>query len=154
MTTITGRVVPGDQRGRTLGFPTANISITGREDLDGVWAGTVRLPSGAAYPAAVSIGRRETFYSGSAEPLLEAHVIGYTGDLYGLELRVDLDAFLREQLPFRNVQDLIDQMHRDVAHTLVARESWETCGGLGRADAAVSVGGRAAVAAAVADTPR
>lgn len=132
MTTITGRVVPGDQRGRLLGFPTANIALEGGEDIDGVWAGTVWLPSGVRYPAAVSIGRRSTFYAESTERLLEAHVIGYTGDLYGTELRVDLKAFLREQIPFRTAQELIDQMHGDVAHALVARESWETTVGVGR----------------------
>ncbi|MCP3424693.1 riboflavin kinase [Rothia sp. AR01] len=121
MITITGTVASGDQRGRVLGFPTANIALEDREDLDGVWAGLVELEDGSAQLAAVSIGRRRTFYAEDSELLLEAHLIGFSGDLYGQTLRVTLRERLRGQVEFASVRELTDQMHRDVSRVLRAQ---------------------------------
>ncbi|WP_129656877.1 riboflavin kinase [Rothia halotolerans] len=146
MITVTGTVVPGDQRGRVLGFPTANIAVSERSDLDGVWAGTVEFSDGSVNPAAVSIGRRRTFYDADGELLLEAFLIGYSGDLYGLTLRVHLQEFLRGQEGFPSIEALTEQMHRDVARTLGAL-GWpqENAGAFAETAAAVSAGTSAAV---------
>ena len=122
MITITGTVASGDQRGRVLGFPTANIPMEDREDLDGVWAGLVEFEDGTSHPAAVSIGRRRTFYGEDSELLLEAHLIDFSGDLYGRTLRVHLTEHLRGQVEFASVQELTDQMRRDVSRAL--RSAW------------------------------
>jgi riboflavin kinase / FMN adenylyltransferase len=111
MTSITGTVVPGEQRGRKLGYPTANIRVPpGGPELDhGVYAARV-----LGRPAAVSFGVRPTF-GDELEPLLEVHVLDYDGDLYGEELTVELVEFLRPELRFDSVDELLRQMDADVA---------------------------------------
>jgi len=87
---FTGTVVRGDQRGRTLGFPAANIRIPGLDaSAFGVYAGRV---DGRA--AAISIGVRPTF-GDDLEPLLEAYILDFDGDLYGLTVEVQLVERLR-----------------------------------------------------------
>src|SRR5690606_15677908 len=81
--TVAGIVASGDQRGRQLGFPTANIPLGADDQLaDGVYAGWYLRPDGARHPAAVSVGRRASFYDAGVR-LLEAHLIDFDGDLYG-----------------------------------------------------------------------
>ncbi|WP_109508534.1 riboflavin kinase [Nocardioides speluncae] len=94
----------GDQRGCTLGFPTANISVPhdalGR---DGVWAGLVHLldePGRRPLIAAVSVGRRPTFNDKNGPRFLEAHLIGFQGDLYGRPVKVELCERLRPMRAF------------------------------------------------------
>jgi riboflavin kinase/FMN adenylyltransferase len=110
---LRGEVVHGDERGRELGFPTANL--VPEEALacpgHGVYA---CLADGA--PAAVSIGVRPTFQTGRGE-LIEAYVLDFDGDLYGQELRLDFLARLRGERRFETAEALIEQMHRDVQHT-------------------------------------
>jgi hypothetical protein len=125
MITITGTVASGDQRGRVLGFPTANIPMEDRDDLNGVWAGLVEFEEGSTHPAAISIGRRRTFYGEDSELLLEAHLINFSGDLYGRTLRVHLTKHLRGQVEFASVQELTDQMQRDVSRALRSTR-WST----------------------------
>ncbi len=106
---LLGEVVRGDARGRELGFPTANVRIAASAvPMFGVYAGRV---DGA--PAAVSVGVRPTFGSG-LEPLLEAHLLDFDGDLYGRRVEVELLRFVREERPFERVQDLVAQMGDDV----------------------------------------
>ncbi|WP_328773807.1 riboflavin kinase [Streptomyces sp. NBC_00286] len=112
---IEGRVEYGDRRGRELGFPTANIVLGDESVSDGVWAGLVRLPDGATYGAAVSVGRRATFYGRDGIRLLEAHLLDFCGDLYGQWLRVRLDHRIRPQRRFFEVEALVKQMHQDIA---------------------------------------
>lgn len=111
---VEGVVEHGDARGRTLGFPTANIALTHPGPADGVWAARVRIGSGAWAVAAVSIGRRRTFYAGEGQRLLEAHLLDFDGDLYGRPLRIELVARLRDQRSFPGIHALTEQLHRDV----------------------------------------
>jgi FAD synthase len=114
---IEGTVERGDQRGRTLGFPTANIPIAGNPELDGVWAGLVETGTESFAVAAVSIGRRRTFYDGDGERLLEAHLLDTDQDLYGQQLRVHLLEKLRPQATFPSVDALVEQLRADVGRT-------------------------------------
>lgn len=113
--TLRGEVVRGEQRGRTIGFPTANLATPGRQlPADGVYAGTVTI-HGRAYPAAASVGVKPTF--GKHERVFEVFIIGYEGDLYGQTLEVKVLRWLREQWPFPSVESLVEQMNRDVEQT-------------------------------------
>ena len=122
MTVIEGVVEHGDARGRTLGFPTANIALTEHEIADGVWAAQVRIGSGIWAAAAVSVGRRRTFYAGVGPRLLEAHLLDFAGDLYGQRLRIELVTRLREQQSFSGIHALTQQLHRDIEDT----RTWAT----------------------------
>ncbi len=106
----------GDGRGRLLGFPTANVSVPENICLpaDGVYAGTFSAADGAARLAAISVGRRPTFYAEAGMSLVEAYVLDFDGDLYGQQARVRFTHRLRGQERFDEVDDLVAQMHRDV----------------------------------------
>jgi riboflavin kinase / FMN adenylyltransferase len=110
---LRGEVVRGDQRGRELGFPTANLVPD--EQLvcpgHGIYA---CLADGR--PAAVSIGVRPTFTTGRGE-LIEAHLLDFDGDLYGSELRLDFLRRLRGERRFDTAAALVEQMRRDVQET-------------------------------------
>jgi len=112
---IVGIVEHGDERGRELGFPTANLAIDDTVARDGVWAANVILESGQSYAAAVSIGRRTTFYGRQGVRLLEAHLLGFSGDLYGRQIRVDLWHLIRLQRRFTDAGALVEQIALDVA---------------------------------------
>ncbi len=123
---VTGEVVGGDRRGRTLGFPTANLRLEPSKlsPPNGIYAGWARLPGAEAHwPAAISIGVRPTFGEG-LHPQIEAHLIDATMDLYGLQLRLDFVEYLREELRFESFEALIEQMERDrdEARSLLQRE--------------------------------
>jgi riboflavin kinase/FMN adenylyltransferase len=113
---VDGVVEHGDKRGRTIGFPTANLRLTTDQAHidDGVYAAVVRLADGRPMPAAVSIGRRPTFYL-EGERLLEAHLIDFDGDLYGAHLEVFLVWKVRTQARFDTIDALVAQLHDDVA---------------------------------------
>ncbi len=112
-----GLVEGGDRRGRELGFPTANVAVDAQValPLDGVYAGRYRSSSGTEHVAAISVGRRPTFYDESGLRLVEAHLVDFDGDLYGDEPEVSFDAWVRGQERFEGVEELIAQMRRDVA---------------------------------------
>ena len=103
------------QLGRTLGFPTANLAIHRRRSpLDGIFAVRVTVPSDSrAWPGVASLGTRPTV--NGAEPLLEAHLFDFGGDLYGAELEVEFVARLREERRFDALDPMVAQMHRDAA---------------------------------------
>jgi riboflavin kinase/FMN adenylyltransferase len=124
-----GEVVHGDERGRELGFPTANLIP---DDAlvcpgHGVYAclahpltpqdgGQAGVPSGARagwLPAAVNIGVRPTFDTGRGE-LIEAYILDFDGDLYGKQLRLDFISRLRGERRFQSAEELVQQMRRDV----------------------------------------
>jgi riboflavin kinase/FMN adenylyltransferase len=111
-----GIVEHGDHRGRTIGFPTANVAVPGDVMLlcDGVYAGWYFRPDGAARPAAINLGRRPTFYDETGLRLLEAHLLDFDGDLYGEHARVQFVHWLRGEVRFPSVDHLVDQLHRDV----------------------------------------
>ncbi len=111
-----GRVVAGQQLGRTWGFPTANIRMRRRRvPISGIFAVRVRGiedgPGARAYGGVASLGTRPTV--GGVEPLLEVFVFDYAGDLYGRELEVEFLAHLREELHFESVELLLVQMRSD-----------------------------------------
>ena len=112
---VRGEVTHGDQRGRTIGFPTANVPL-GRhlEPARGVYAVTVRLPGGAVVPGVANIGRRPTVNEGP-ESRLEAHLFDFAGDLYGQEVAVALHRFLRAERRFAGLDDLRAQIAVDAA---------------------------------------
>ncbi|NNU79521.1 bifunctional riboflavin kinase/FAD synthetase [Halovulum dunhuangense] len=119
---IEGRVVKGDQRGRDLGFPTANMGLDGLHlPRFGVYAVTVEVldgPHKGHYRGASSLGERPTF--GVNAPNLETHLLDFEGDLYGAELSVALVEFLRPELKFDDVDALVRQMHQDVTEARAA----------------------------------
>ena len=97
-----GEVVRGDQRGRLLGFPTANVAVDEEGFLvpDGVYAGYLHRDDGSCHAAAISLGRRTTFYDADGLRLLEAHLIDFAGDIYGEVVTVEIAARLRGQVRF------------------------------------------------------
>ena len=112
---VRGVVAHGDKRGRGLGFPTANVSVPGDILLpaDGIYAGWFQRGDGTVLPAALSLGRRPTFYVESHASLLEAHVLDFDGDLYDEAVRVTFVERLRGEERFERVDDLIAQIERD-----------------------------------------
>lgn len=115
---VRGRVFEGDQRGRLLGFPTANVAVPNGMSLpaDGVYAGYYERPSGLVYHCAINLGRRPTFYEHADASLLEAHLLDVDVDLYGETALVRFTNFLRSERKFDGVDALIAQLVHDVAH--------------------------------------
>jgi riboflavin kinase/FMN adenylyltransferase len=113
-----GPVVTGDQRGRLLGFPTANVEVSNLMSLpaDGVYAGWYERPTGEVHPCAINLGRRPTFYEHADSSLLEAHLLDFDGDLYAEVASVRFTHFLRSERKFDGVDALIAQLAVDVAH--------------------------------------
>ena len=120
---VDGEVQHGDKRGRTLGYPTANLLprpgyvVPGH----GVYACRVALEGGEVVPAATNVGVRPQFVTGRGE-LIEAFLIDWSGDLYGRRIRVEFLRRLRGERRFDSVDALVDQMGRDVddARAIVA----------------------------------
>ncbi len=112
---VRGIVVEGDRRGRELGFPTANVAVVPDTCLpaDGIYAGRFRGEDGEWRAAAISLGRRPTFYANQEHSLLEAHVLDFDGDLYGQHASVTFVEHLRGEQRFDTVDDLVAQMQRD-----------------------------------------
>jgi riboflavin kinase/FMN adenylyltransferase len=112
--TVRGEVIHGLARGRTIGFPTANIKVWAEQVLpsNGVYAGWVTLPSGARYMAVTNIGVRPTFDGTSTT--VEVHLLDFEGDLYGQEIAFGFVRRLRGEQKFNGVQDLIAQIHADI----------------------------------------
>ncbi|MHB8246371.1 MAG: riboflavin kinase [Acidimicrobiales bacterium] len=113
---LVGTVVQGDQRGRELGFPTANVALEATAALpgDGVYEGWFEDADGNRYIAAISIGTRPTYYGAEGARLMEAYLLDYSGDLYGQRVRVGVGREVRGQLSFSGSDELIAQMRRDV----------------------------------------
>jgi riboflavin kinase/FMN adenylyltransferase len=109
---VSGKVMPGDQLGRTLGFPTANVA-TGDLQLppDGVWAVRVSDAEGHAWDGVANLGLRPTL--GGSTRLLEVHLFGFAGDHYGLHLEVRFEHFLRPEIKFPSLDALRCQIAND-----------------------------------------
>jgi riboflavin kinase/FMN adenylyltransferase len=111
---IEGVVQRGDARGRELGYPTANLSLGDyQRPKYGIYAVRVTLEDGSEHPGVASLGVRPTFEP--AEELLEAHLFGFDGDLYGRRIEVALHAFIREERKFESVEALMAEMRTDEA---------------------------------------
>jgi len=111
-----GKVVQGDQRGRLLGFPTANVEVPNYVCLpaDGVYAGWYQRPDGDRHPCAINLGRRPTFYEHADHSLLEAHLLDFQGDLYGEQAEVEFSHFLRSERKFDGFDALKTQLKHDI----------------------------------------
>lgn len=111
---IEGRVVRGKQLGRTLGYPTANIRLQNRKPaLMGIYATWIHGVGSAPIAGVSSLGTRPTV--NGREPLLEAHLFDFDGDLYGQNIRVEFVQKLRDEEKFDGLDALIVQMDRDAA---------------------------------------
>ena len=114
---ISGIVIRGDQRGRELGYPTANMSIQGlHQPKYGVYAVRVEVYTGSnigTYDGVASLGIRPMF-DGDI-PNLESHLFDFSGDLYGAELSVALVSYLRPEEKFDSLEALVAQMDKDSA---------------------------------------
>ena len=108
-------MIHGDERGRTLGYPTANV--VPRDGYvtpgHGVYACRAVLDDGRTYTAATNVGVRPMFVTGRGE-LIEAFLVGFDGDLYGAPLRLEFLKRLRGEKRFGSIEELIAQMARDV----------------------------------------
>ena len=111
---IEGRVAYGEQLGRTLGYPTANIRLAGRvSPVQGIFAVRVGLGEGAClWPGVASLGVRPTVNE-VAQPLLEVHLFDFDGDLYGQRMAVEFVAKLRDEQKFTGLEPLKTQMALD-----------------------------------------
>ena len=118
---LDGTVVPGDQRGGTLGFPTANLALDPALLVPpyGIYAGAAQ-PTGAAKPyrAAISIGTNPHY--GGSERRIEPHLLDFEGDLYGQRLVVEVWERLRDEEVFGSESELVEQIARDVERTRAA----------------------------------
>ncbi|MBX6394599.1 MAG: bifunctional riboflavin kinase/FAD synthetase [Alicyclobacillaceae bacterium] len=119
---MTGRVGPGDGRGKQIGFPTANLELKERfvVPVAGVYLVRVFWDEEAG-AGVMNIGVRPTFYDGG-QLSLEVHVLDRNPDLYGKELRVEFLDYLRPERKFSSVDELVDQIRRDVEQ---ARNQWK-----------------------------
>jgi riboflavin kinase/FMN adenylyltransferase len=118
--TVLGEVVKGDQRGRTIGFPTLNIVLDkGADPFRGIYAVRVRdaaLKGAPAMPGAGYFGDRPTFDTGRT--FLEVYLIGFEGDLYGRQMFVEFIDLIRPDQRFASIDDLVRQMHTDCQSAL------------------------------------
>jgi riboflavin kinase/FMN adenylyltransferase len=113
---IRGPVVRGNERGRTIGFPTANIAVTPDRALPAFGVYITRASTGGrSYASATNIGVNPTF--NDAHPSIETYLLDFEGDLYGRELRVEVLHRLRDELKFANVDDLVAAINADVQAT-------------------------------------
>ncbi len=120
--TLRGTVVSGSARGKRLRFPTANLQLSDKAKLipaDGVYCGVAHAEE-QHYPAAISIGKNPTF-SGEKQSI-EAHLIGFDGNLYDQTLQMEFVQWLRESRKFANETDLSEQIGKDVKQSLAILE--------------------------------
>ena len=110
---LAGPVVRGFERGRTIGFPTANISVAADRAMPalGVYA-TRAYVAGRALKGATNIGRRPTFDAGHVS--IESHLLDFEGDIYGERLELEIVHRIREERAFGSVEELVAQIGRDV----------------------------------------
>ncbi|HEY6334629.1 MAG TPA: bifunctional riboflavin kinase/FAD synthetase [Alphaproteobacteria bacterium] len=126
---IEGRVQPGDRRGRTLGYPTANLALDGfLEPARGVYAVRAGIDHGHEiqwHDGVANLGVRPMFDGKTL--LLETHLFDFSGEIYGRHLRVALVDHLRPEIKFESVADLIAEMTEDSrrARVILASERWE-----------------------------
>lgn len=110
---LRGEVITSDKRGRTLGFPTANLDIEPQQALpgNGIYA-TITRVDGKRFPSATNVGTRPTF--GEGKRMVETHLLGFKGDLYNREIRVEFVQRVRDEQRFPSPEELKTQMRKDV----------------------------------------
>ncbi len=118
--TVSGIVQQGKHLGRTMGFPTANLAIPAARNLpeDGVYVGTVTLEDGKKLPCVLNQGKHPTLPEGQAS--IEAHILGFEGDLYGTCISVQYLHKLRPECKFPSIEALRLQIAKDKADA----EAW------------------------------
>lgn len=114
---ITGKVIPGDGRGKTIGVPTANIETSPEKAIPqaGVYA-CWTIWKGKTYPAVTNVGVRPTFETEPVPPRVEAHIMDFSHDLYGDEITLEFIARLRPERRFENIDALVAQIRQDIAN--------------------------------------
>ncbi len=111
---MSGKVIEGNHMGRKLGYPTANVNLNRLQSaVMGIFAVRVTGRNWGPLDAVASVGTRPTF--AGTKPLLEVHVFDFDKDIYGEYIHVDFIARLRSEEKFDDVQELVEQMHRDSA---------------------------------------
>lgn len=112
---MSGRVLPGQQLGRELGYPTANVNIQRRQSaVLGIFAVRVSGLGPEPLDGVASVGTRPTF--GGVKPILEVHLFDFAADIYGRYIHVDFVTKLRDEEKFDTAEALVEQMHRDARH--------------------------------------
>ena len=113
---VRGEVVTGDQRGRLIGFPTANLAFEPDRawPATGVYAAWVELADGRRFGSALNIGMRPTFDQRAEHPTLEAHLLDFDEDLYGQQIAVKFVDFLRSEQRFNGIDEISAQLKKDV----------------------------------------
>jgi riboflavin kinase/FMN adenylyltransferase len=121
---MSGKIVKGERVGRTLGYPTANVDLRRRQSaVMGIFAARVHGLEGGPHDAVASVGSRPTF--AGTKPILEVHIFDFDEDIYGEYIHVDFIAWLRAQVKFDLVEDLVAQMDVDAdnARSALAAET-------------------------------
>ena len=109
---MSGKIVKGDRVGRTLGYPTANVDLRRRQSaVMGIFAVRVHGLEDGPHDAVASVGSRPTF--NGTKPILEVHIFDFDKDIYGKYIHIDFVAWLRDQVKFDLVEDLVAQMDVD-----------------------------------------
>jgi riboflavin kinase/FMN adenylyltransferase len=112
--TILGTVVHGDDLGKKIGFPTANLSAHSEQfPPNGVYFAEAKL-EGVVYPGVVNLGYRPTISNGKSDRVLEIHLLDFKGEIYGRDLELRFVRYLRPEKKFDNVDALVRQIERDV----------------------------------------
>jgi len=118
---VTGYVVAGEGRGRTIGIPTANLAIPERcvKPAGGVYAVTARIETGPyagrTFGGVMNVGVKPTFHAALPEPSWEAHLFDFDGDLYGQRITVSFRFRLREERKFASARELVERIREDIA---------------------------------------
>ena len=118
---VRGVVVHGDERGRAIGFPTANIEVPNQICIpaDGVYAGVFVRQDGTKHNCAINLGRRPTFFEHADHSMLEAHLLDFSENLYAEKVKLTFTHFLRGERKFENIDALKMQLKLDIEQTRV-----------------------------------
>jgi riboflavin kinase/FMN adenylyltransferase len=116
---LSGMVVPGDGRGKSLGIPTANIDVWKEQALpaSGVYACRAFMDD-IPHKAVVNIGFRPTFESHTNEPTIEAHILNFNQDIYKKHLTLDFIDRIRAEIKFASIDALVEQINQDINKAL------------------------------------
>tara|TARA_Y100001935_G_scaffold252168_2_gene255507 strand:+ start:13855 stop:14724 length:870 start_codon:yes stop_codon:yes gene_type:complete len=112
---LSGTVIPGEKRGRTIGFPTANLSVKKNKCIPklGVYGSTTRIGN-SEYTSITYIGKKPTFNQQNVQ--IETHILdGFSKDIYGQDIIISINQFIREDQPFPDKNKLIEQINKDIA---------------------------------------
>ena len=120
---ISGKVTKGEQRGRLLGYPTANIDIYNSYPINGIFLVKIMLNNGDNHFGLASLGNKPTF-SGQLN-VLEVYIFDFNKDIYGTNIEISFLQKIRDQVKFQNQEELVKQMDNDYAVALKLLESFK-----------------------------